>query len=114
MSVRTKNRRKITVKGILYIWYIEMGHDSQYYLLNIISEDKNLVLSVPLHTKTPYIISKGNMFQNAKTNGLWNRYLLPIVIPDIITPKTVSDIIKWAVSETDAVIVKWNGKDIPV
>lgn len=114
MSVRTKNRRKIIVKDNLYIWYLEMDNDSPYYLLNIVSEDKNLILSVPLHTETPYIISKGKIFQNAKTNGMWNRYLIPITIPEIITPKIVSEIIKWAVSETDAVIVEWNGRDIPV
>lgn len=73
-----------------------------------------MILSCPLKTKTSYIISKGNIFQNHQTNGLWNRYLLPLNIPEIITPKFVSDVILWATQSEEVVEAKWNGKDIPI
>lgn len=114
MGVRTKNRRKIRVNDDLYVWYVEQDYDSENYLLNIISEDKKLVLSVPLQTENAYLISKGSIFQNKKTSGRWERYRLPITVTDIVTPGVVSEIIRWAVFETGAEAVEWNGRDISV
>lgn len=114
MGVAQKGRRKITVSDKNYIWYIELDYDTPYYVLNIVSFDKALIISCPLKTKTSYIISKGNMFQNKKTNGIWNRYLLPFNVPEIITPKFVSNIIFWATQSEKAKEIKWNGNDIPV
>ena len=96
MSIRTKGRRRITVKDILYIWYIAPDDDSPCDLLNIASDDKYLILSCPLGTDTPYVISKGRSFQSQKTNGCWNRYPLPFDLPEIITPKFVEKLILWA------------------
>ncbi len=42
------------------------------------SEDKSIVLALPLGTEKDYIISKGRLFQKKKTSGTWERYLLPI------------------------------------
>ena len=79
-----------------------------------VSEDKALIISCPLKTNTLYIISKGNMFQNKRTNGIWNRYLLPFNVPEIITPKFVSDVILWATQNDKAKETKWDGKSVPV
>lgn len=106
MSVSAKNRRKIIVKGQPYIWYIALDDDSEYYILNIVSDDKCLILSCPLQTKIAYVISKGRIFQTKETNGLWNRYLLPFVVPDIITPKFVEKLIVWATNDPDAISIK--------
>ena len=114
MGVAKKGRRKITVSDKNYLWYIELDNDTPYYLLNIVSLDKALIISCPLNTKTAYIISKGNMFQNKKTNGNWNRYLLPFNVPETITPKFVSDIISWATQSEKAKETKWDGNDVPV
>ncbi|MDE7098993.1 MAG: hypothetical protein K2O60_07575 [Ruminococcus sp.] len=114
MGISKKGRRKITVFNKSYVWYVEADCDSLYYILNIVSEDKALIISGPLKTETAYIISKGNMFQNKKTNGIWNRYLLPFKVPEIITPKFVSDIIFFATHGAKADEIKWNGNDVPV
>lgn len=114
MGVAEKGRRKFTVSDKRYVWYVELENDSPFHILNIMSEDKALILSCPVKTDTQYIISKGNMFQNKRTKGIWNRYLLPFHVPDIITPKFVSDVILWATQSEKAKEIKWNGKDVPV
>jgi hypothetical protein len=106
MSVREKGRRKIIVGDKAYIWYVALDCDSTYNVLNIISEDKYLILSCPLQTEVEYVISKGRMFQNRETDGCWNRYLLPFHIPNAISPKFVEQVIEWSTQHTDAVLVK--------
>jgi len=103
MSVAAKGRRQIIVGDQKYIWYVALDDDSPYHLLNIVSEDKCLILSCPLKTKTDYIISKGRVFQTKATNGVWNRYLLPFKIPNVITPAFVERLIVWATQITDSV-----------
>ncbi len=114
MSVAKKGRRKITYDNQEYVWYVSQDDESDYYILHIISEDKRLILSVPLQVTTLYVISKGNIFQGKKTNGRWNRYLFPFAVPDVITPKSVAMIISWATKGSNAVKVEWDGKDIIV
>ena len=114
MVVRGKGRRKISVGDTEYIWYVEMDYDSPYHILHIVSMDKHLILACPIDAETAYIISKGKVFQNKSTNGIWNRYLLPFLIPEIITPVFVAKIISWATNGANATLVEWNGRDIPV
>lgn len=66
MAVRTKGRRKIMVDGNRYIWYVALDYDSPYYLLHISSEDKSFIITHPLNTNSPYIISKGLVFQGKR------------------------------------------------
>lgn len=112
MSIRTKGRRKIVVGNKSYFWYVAMDNDTPYNVLNVISEDKCLILSCPLHTKVDYVISKGRVFKTKETNGCWNRYKLPFNIPDIITPKFVEQLIIWSTEDTEAVQI--NGIEVPV
>lgn len=114
MGINQKNKRKINIENISYIWYVSLDFDSPYHLLNIVSEDKKFFVSCPFEAETPYLISKGLLFQKKKTNGTWNRYLLPFSIPDIITPRFVSEIIVWATSGENAILVEWNGQNIPI
>ena len=114
MSVLKKKRRIINVENVQYVWYIAPDEDSAYNILHIVSEDKSIVLAVPMRTEKDYIISKGRFFQNKKTSGTWERYLLPIKIEDEITPSFVSSIIIWAVNGNEAVSVNWDGKTYPV
>ena len=55
MGVMKKGRRKITVSDKSYVWYIGSDYDSPYHVLNIVSDDKALILSCPLKTETAYI-----------------------------------------------------------
>ena len=114
MGIRTKGKRKITVHGRLYVWDIHLDCDSPYYLLDIATEDKCIVLSCPLGTEIPYVISKGKIFQKTSTTGIWQRYLLPFDIPAMITPGFVSDLTLWAAEGEGAMEGSWDGKGIPV
>lgn len=114
MAVKAKGRRRIVVEDKNYVWYVKIDYDSPYYILNIISENKSLIVSCPIGTGTNYIISKGNIFQNRETNGQWNRYLLPFHVPDPIIPKFVADVIYWSMQGGNAEKIEWNGKDVPV
>lgn len=114
MGVGKRSRRKICVENKKYVWYVSKDCDSPYDILNIISEDKSLIVSCPLKTETAYLISKGLTFQNQETSGVWNRYLLPFLIPEIITPVFVAKIISWATKDANATLIEWNGIDVPV
>ena len=116
MSIRSKGRRKTIVDGQTYLWYIALDDESPYNILNIVSNDKYLILSCPLQTKTEYVISKGRIFQGKETKEGWSRYLLPFHIPESITPKFVKQLIVWSTQNTDATKIKWNGGEhgIPV
>ena len=83
MSISKKGRRKITVGNQICFWYVAPDDDSAFNVLHIVSEDKCLILSCPLQTKTAYVISKGSVFQTKETDGTWNRYLLPFDIQQI-------------------------------
>ena len=114
MSVRKKGRRKIIVNKESYVWYIKLDDESPFHILNIISEDKKLIISCPLKTNTSYVISKGLVFQGKQTDGCWIRYLLPICIPEIITPQFISEVILWATQGERAVKIVWDMNNFPV
>ncbi len=122
--VRKKSRRRLSVCGKDYVWYILAG-DRDYWervanggcnwawetpFLHIISEDKTLILTIPLNAPKPYAVSKGREFQGGKTSGCWERYLLPFELPETITPKIVSDIIEWAEHGGSAVKTEYGGE----
>ena len=106
MGVRKKGRRKITVDNKEYIWYVSLDDESDYYLLNISSDDKSYVLTCPLKMEIPYLISKGKLFKNEETDGIWHRYELPFDIPEIVTPAFVTKVIAWATQEGEAIQFK--------
>ncbi len=114
MAVNTKNKRKIIVNEKQYVWSVGLDQDSPYYLCNIVSSDKSLVISLPLQTGTHYVISKGRVFQNKESMGAWQRYALPFNIPEIITPAFISKVIEWITKCDDAVCLDYNGDDVPL
>lgn len=111
MGINSEKRRSICVGDTTYLWYVVLDDDSDYYILNVISPDKHLILSCPLGTETPYVISKGRRFRNAGSIG-WNRFLLPFDVPHTITPKFVKRLIVWVDETCDAVSA--DGIDFPV
>ena len=114
MSVSSKRRRTITVDGRAFVWYIAVDDESDHSILNIISNDKKIVCSVPIDTPEGYIISKGNEFQGNKTGGTWERYSLPVVIPAVITPGFVSEVIHFIMKEDGAQQLSWDRDKYPV
>ncbi|MBR3825373.1 MAG: hypothetical protein IKJ39_09260 [Lachnospiraceae bacterium] len=102
MAVCKKGRRKINVDNREYIWYVNLDDDSPYHMLHILSEDKALILACPIEAEVAYVISKGKVFQNKRTTGIWNRYLLPFSVPEAIVPSFVAQVIVWATKETGA------------
>ncbi len=112
MSVSSKGKRKITVCNKIYLWKVALDDESGYYALNIVSDDKYLIISCPLQTKTSYVISKGRVFQTKDTTGIWKRYLLPFNVPDTITPKFVEQLIVWSTHDIDSIQI--NRNEVPV
>lgn len=118
--VRTRGRRKIAVQGRNYVWYVVGGDCDQDYwervssnnwgtpFLHIISEDKYIILTIPLNAPTPYAVSKGREFQGKPTSGCWERYIMPFELPESVTPRFVAEIIDWAVSGDGAVRTEYN------
>ena len=125
MAVRAKHRRKITCGGKTYVWYVISGEGERDYwmrvslieeggvwgtpFLHIISEDKTLILTIPLNAPKPYAVRKGRVFQGKPTSGRWERYLLPFELPEAITPKTVSALIEWAERGGEAIETEYGG-----
>ncbi len=105
--VSKRNRRKIVRGGKSYVWYIL---EVETLFLHIISEDKTLILTIPLNAPKPYAVSKGRAFQGGKTSGCWERYFLPFALPKAITPKIVADIIDWAERGESAVRTQYGGE----
>lgn len=124
MAVRSKSRRKLVCGGKKYVWYVLAG-DRDYWtrvaeggsgwawetpFLHIISEDKALVLTIPLNAPKAYVVSKGRVFQGKKTSGCWEKYILPFALPEAITPKIVSEIIMWAERGESTVKTEYGGE----
>lgn len=125
--IRTKKRRKIVCGGKNYVWYVLASEDRNYWdhldliesggrwetpFLHIISEDKKLILTIPLNAPKPYAVSKGAVFQGKPTSGRWERYLMPFELPESVTPRFVSEVIEWAEGYGEAPEVEYDGQDI--
>ncbi len=120
MGVRKKKRRKIICGGKEYVWYVLAGdrdywervrsNDWETAFLYIISEDKSLILTIPLNAPKPYAVSKGRTFQSNPTSGCWERYYLPFGIPRAVTPRFVAEVIKWASDSGNSAPRDWGGE----
>ena len=114
VSVSIKNKRTIIVDDRTFVWYIAEDDESDHLILNIISNDKKVVCSVPMDTPTAYLISKGNELQGKKTSGTWERYRLPFVIPKMITPGFVSEVVQWIINGNEMEQICWDQEKYPV
>lgn len=84
MAVASKRRRKLMYLDQLYFWYVKGDYDfCDRPVLHIISSDKKLILAYPLHAQTPYVVSKGMLFQKYPATGSWKRYLSPVTLPHL-------------------------------
>lgn len=99
MGVLLRKRRRIQYRGQNFVWWVAPDDDDcdQIYL-NIISEDKKVVLACPIGDENYTVISKGRFFQGEKTSGCWEYHKIPLDSPLMyVTPKDVIQIIAWAV-----------------
>lgn len=109
--ISTKKRRRIVCGGRNFVWYvIADGDDYDYWecvyinnwetpFLHIVSEDKRIILTLPLGVPKPYAVSKGREFQGKPSSGCWERYPLPFELPRSVTPSFVAKVIEWAVGK---------------
>ena len=102
MSVSKKGRRSIEYKNQTFVWWVGKNEDDADKIwLNIISDDKKIVLAYRVGEGDFHIVSKGCLFQGKKTSGCWERYSYPMKEPPmVITPKFVYGLIAWAVDGT--------------
>ncbi len=112
MGVSKKGRRNIKYNNQTYVWWVGKDDDScDQVWLNIVSDDKRIVLSYRVGEGDFFIISKGKMFQGKETSGRWEYYEYPMNPPPFtVTPSFVYDLIAWAVDGNSAVLL--NGSKI--
>lgn len=110
MAVSGKYRRHIKYKERAYVWYVCEDDDyCGWEMLHIISEDKCLILTLPLRIQPSYVISQGRDFQGQRNEkGCWRRYLTPKWDNRTVTPGLVARVIEWATEGDSAEEVVWS------
>lgn len=105
MGVSKKGRRAVPYKKHTFVWWVGKDPDScDQVWLNIISENKSIVLSYRVGEGDFFIISKGRMFQGKATSGRWEYYKYPMASPPTaVTPNFVYNLIVWAVDGDNAI-----------
>jgi hypothetical protein len=101
MGAATKRRRKITVEGHQYLWYVAEDDDGAGMVLHVISTDKQFIAKYQMGQAKgeDYIVILGRRFAGAKTGGLWRRFLCPQFVGRAVTPQAVRQLIEWCVNE---------------
>lgn len=99
MGVSTKGRRQIQYRGQNFVWWVAPdGDDCDRIYLNIVSEDKSIVLAYRVDGESFYIISKGRRLHGETTSGKWQQCPIPFKEPlTVVTPESVARMIAWAV-----------------
>ena len=106
MGVSGKGRRKLQYKGTKFLWWVAPDEDDcDKIYLNIVSEDKSIILSYNVGDGGCFVVtSKGRVFQGHKTSGNWEAYGIPFKEPlMIVTPGDVERFVEWAVDGRGAV-----------
>ncbi len=99
MGVFAKKRRQIQYGGQNFVWWVAPNDDDcDRFYLNIVSEDKKIILACPIGNENDTVISKGRYFRGEKTSGCWEHHKTPLDSSLMyVTPKDVAQIIAWAV-----------------
>ena len=122
MGVAKKGKRKITLNGRDFYWYVK-HNDDDFGLLHlfIVSSDKNFIVSYPLvkrnlENRTPYIRSNpfivvmGREFKGLDNLGHdWKRFVVPEWNDENVTPSLVALIIDWCFKIERVTPVDWQG-----
>lgn len=105
MGVSQKGKRYIKYNALSFVWWVSKYEDlCDSIWLNIVSDDKSIILAYRVGEGDFSVTSKGRIFQGKPTSGCWERYCYPMDEPPmIITPKFVYNLIAWAVDGRNAV-----------
>lgn len=100
MAIRTKSRRKLTIDGQQYVWYVKEDDDSLDHILHVASADKQFIVHYRLAQPDDrlYVTVLGKKFNRvAGTGGVWRRFRCPRWDDEngIVTPGSVCKLIKW-------------------
>ena len=108
VEVSRKGRRNIIYKNQAFVWWVgENEEDEGRIWLNVVSEDKQIILAYRVGEGDFFVVSKGRFFQGEKTSGCWEKYWYPMQdVPMAVTPKFVHALIAWAVAGRDADKIK--------
>lgn len=104
MGVLKKGKRCIKYNNLSFVWWVAEDEDlCDSIWLNIVSEDKSIILAYRAGEGDFSVTSKGRKFQGKPTSGCWERYRYPMEEPPmIITPRFVYNLIAWAVDGRNA------------
>ena len=123
MGVATKNRRRIVVRGLDYLWYVaedieDFPHSitGDLNALNILSEDKRFIARYHLgqaDDQRRHITIIGREFRGIDEPGCWRRFLCPDWYKNsAVTPSVVRAIIEWCSDPSSKTAVDYSGKPI--
>jgi hypothetical protein len=116
MAISTKYRRKITVIGRNFVWYVRENPDELYQpALNVISDDKHFIVTYTVNqpNETRHLVIKGNEFKGLVDGGrCWKRVLCPQWEEgSTVTPNSVHILIEWCFgAERSLVLFDWQGQ----
>jgi hypothetical protein len=95
MAISKKGKRKIIYNEELFFWYIKKDDDYGTDYLNIVKEDRSVVIYYRINQINDEFIHPKITVQKSPRlkSGLYNFF--PPLSDEIITSKTVSRILKW-------------------
>ena len=120
MGVAKKGKRKITVDGRVYYWYVAQDEESlwldTWFTLTILSEDKHFLIKYPVNQQGQHnlLIVLGKEFGGQGKWGFnWQRVKCPKwEVDNIITPGSVKNIIQWSLSDKPIVLLSYVGNEL--
>ena len=95
MAFSKKGKRKIIYNEEIFYWYIKRDEDYDIDYLTIIKEDRSHVLSYRVNQISDEFINPKIFVQKSNRLKTGVYYFFPPLADEIITPKTVSSILKW-------------------
>jgi len=103
MGVLKKFKRRITISGRDYYWYVKKEDELFGHLfLSVVSEDKKFAISYLLDSQL--LIVQGKDFNGVEDTGhQWKWIEVQFDNQKIITPGFVEKLVDWCISPKDAV-----------
>ena len=108
MSARSKGRRKLSINGDIYYWYV---HDET--ILRVYSEDKKFIVHYELLGENPLIVVHGKVF-NAVTDKKRPIWIAPPKFESSFGPQFVKELIFWASKEQENTEVNYGVPEGPL
>ena len=103
MAFSKKGKRKINYNGEIFYWFVKKDEDYDIDYLNIINENQSLVIFYRVNQISDEFIHPKIFIQKSSRLKTGLYCIFPPLMDEIITPKTISSILKWH-AETDTSI----------